>query len=102
MIDTAAFNDLKGYIMRRVSYVRYRIGSTWYSDILNNVAVSSSGTVRMSVTIAPTLLQEATVNRVELYNSDNELWAHQDCSIKLTPTSSRALFWFDFMLKEVS
>ena len=45
MIDTAAFNDLKGYIMRRVSYVRYRIGSTWYSDILNNVAVSSSGIV---------------------------------------------------------
>ena len=102
MIDTAAFDDLKSYIQRRVSCVRYRIGSTWYCDTLNDVVISSSGTVRMSVTIAPTLLQEATMNRIELYNNENQLWAHQDCSIKLTPTASRALYWFEFALREVN
>lgn len=102
MFDTAAFADLRSYIKRRVSYVRYKMGGIYYEANLNDVDILADGTVRVRVTLAPTITQNVTVTRVELYSSANELWAHQDVSIQLTPASSRALFWFDFKIEEVN
>lgn len=41
-----------------------------------------------------------TVTRVELYNSDNALWAHQDCSITVNTGQTGILYWFDFTVTE--
>lgn len=102
MFDTAAFKDLRSYIKRRVSYVRYKLDGTWYVANLKDVSILTDGTVRVEVTLAPTITGNATITRVELFSSASERWAYQDCSIALTPQSSRALFWFDFKIEEVS
>ena len=99
MLDTAGFVDLRNYVKRRISYARYRVGSTWYKTTLSNVAVLSNGTVRAQLNVNSNG-QAITVNRVELYNHDQELWAHQVCNITVTTNQSGILFWFDFTITE--
>lgn len=97
MIDTAGLQDLRNYIKRRVAYGRYRVGSTYYKCDLSDVQVLSNGTVRAQMAITGGLI---TVNRVELFNSDQQMWAHSDCSITLKTGQTGILYWFDFNIYE--
>ena len=45
-------------------------------------------------------LGEITVNRVELLNSDNQVWAHEDVNIKISTGQTGILYWFDFTFTE--
>lgn len=99
MLDIAGFADLRSYIKRRVAYARYRVDGTWTKVLLSDVKIRPDGIVRVQLNInsgGSTI----TVNRVELYNSDNELWAHQDCDIQVTAGQTGILFWFDFNITE--
>lgn len=80
MIDSAGFADLRGYLKRRIACARFRVGSTYYTVPLSGIDILADGTVRARVSI--TGLGEITVNRVELLNSDNQVWAHEDVNIK--------------------
>jgi len=99
MLDAAGFTDLRNYIKRRIRYARYRVGSTYYKTNLSAVEILSNGTVRAQLNInsggSP-----ITVNRVELFNNDAELWAHQNCNITLTPGQTGIFSWFDFTIRE--
>ena len=95
MIDSAGFTDLRNYIKRRVAYAKYRVGNTYIKTDLSDVAVLPNGTVRAQLTISAESTP-LTVTRVELYNSDNALWAHQDCSITVHTGQTGILYWFDF------
>lgn len=66
---------------------------------LSDVAVLPNGTVRAQLTISAESTP-LTVTRVELYNSDNALWAHQDCSITVNTGQTGILYWFDFTVTE--
>lgn len=100
MLDAAGLADFRNYTKRRIAYARYRVGSTWYKTNLSSVTVLSTGVVRAQLSInsgGSTI----TVNRVELYNSEGALWAHQDCSITIGQGQTGILYWFDFDIKEV-
>ena len=99
MLDANGFVDLRNFIKRRVRYARYRVGSTYYKTYLNDVAVLSNGTVRVQI-VVNSGGSPITVNRVELYNGDGDLWAHQDCKITLNSGQTGMLFWFDFTIRE--
>lgn len=99
MIDSAGFTDLRNYIKRRVAYAKYRVGNTYIKTDLSDVAVLPNGTVRAQLTISAESTP-LTVTRVELYNSDNALWAHQDCSITVNTGQTGLLYWFDFTVTE--
>lgn len=98
MLDTAALADIRGYIKRRISYARYRVGSTYYRTELTDVEYIGNNTVRARLSIIPS--GTVTVNRVELWNSAGELWAHQDCNITVSTGQTGILFWFDFTITE--
>ena len=99
MLDTAGFNDLRSYIKRRVSYARDRVGSAWTKVYISEVVTERDGTVRAKININSNG-QNITVNRVELYNTDSELWAHADCSLTVAAGQTGISFWFDFNIKE--
>ena len=92
MIDSAGFADLRGYLKRRIACARFRVGSTYYTVPLSGIDILADGTVRARVSI--TGLGEITVNRVELLNSDNQVWAHEDVNIKI---STGQLFFAHFV-----
>ena len=93
MIDSAGFADLRGYLKRRIACARFRVGSTYYTVPLSGIDILADGTVRARVSI--TGLGEITVNRVELLNSDNQVWAHEDVNIKISTGQTGILYWFD-------
>jgi len=99
MLDAAGFIDLRNFIKRRINYARYRVGSTWYKTTLSQLEILPGGTVRAQLNVNSGG-SSITVNRVELYNNDQELWAHQVCNITLTPGQTGILFWFDFTFRE--
>ena len=98
MIDSAGFADLRGYLKRRIACARFRVGSTYYTVPLSGIDILADGTVRARVSI--TGLGEITVNRVELLNSDNQVWAHEDVNIKISTGQNGILYWFDFTFTE--
>lgn len=97
MIDSACITDLQSYIKRRVAYARYRIARDYHKTAITDIDTMSDGTVRIKMVITPETVP-ATITRVELYNSDGELWAHQACNITIQQASSGILFWFDISL----
>lgn len=100
MLDTAGFNDLRSYIKRRIAYAQYRVGNTYYKTYLSDVAILSNGTVRAQLSINNSTGAAITVKWVGLYNSENALWAHQDCNITVSANQTGILFWFDFTITE--
>ncbi len=98
MLATAAFTDLQNYIKRRVSYMQYKVGSTYTKVNLSNVQVLSSGVIRVQASLVPT--ESATITQVALYNTDGEMWAYQDVSIAVSAGQIGVLFWFDFTVEE--
>lgn len=98
MLDTAAFTDLRGYIKRRIAGAKYRVGSTYYNTNLNDITILPNGTVRAQLSIIPG--GTVTINRVELFNSDGNRWAHQDVSITISTGQTGVLYWFDFTVTE--
>jgi hypothetical protein len=98
MLDTAAFADLRSYIKRRISYAKYRVDDVFYKTDLNDIEVLPTGTVRARLAIIPG--DTVTVNRVELYNSNGDLWAHQDVNITISTGQTGILYWFDFTVTE--
>lgn len=99
MLDTAAFTDLQGYIKKRITKAKYYIGGTSYDAVLNDVVILANGTVRAQVSVSPSSTP-ATITKVELYNSDGSLWAHQACSITVKTGQTGILYWFDFTVTE--
>lgn len=63
----------------------------------------SDGRVAAYVSITPQLETGATIQKVQLYNSDNELWVEKEESIYLASVQEGALyrFVFDFIEREV-
>ena len=99
MLDTAAFTDLRSYIKMRITKAKYYIGNTGYNAVINDVAVLNNGTVRAQVSVIPSSTP-VTITKVELYNSNGDLWAHQNCSITVKTGQAGILYWFDFTVTE--
>lgn len=97
-LDSAALRDLRAYVRKRVSYIRYRVGSTYYKVPVSDAEILTSGIVRIAASIVPG--SAVTINRVELYNNNGDLWAHQDCSITIDNNQTGVLYWFEFTIKE--
>lgn len=98
MLDTAAFADLRNYIKRRIAYARYRMDGSYFTADLTDVKILDNGTVRAQLSIAPG--GTATIDRVELYNTDGQLWAHQNCNLTISTEQPGILYWFDFSVVE--
>lgn len=98
-LDSAAFNDLRNFIKRRVGFVKYRIENSYYQTMITDATVLPTGIVRVQASIVPAK-QKATIDRVELHNINGELWAHQDVSITIDQGQTGVLYWFDFTIKE--
>ena len=101
MLDAAGIADYRSFTKRRIAYARYRVGSTYTKVDLSDVSIRSDGTVRAQLNINSGGAS-MTVNRVELYNSAGELFAHEDVSITINTGQTGILYWFDFKIMEVA
>ena len=101
MLDAAGLADFRNFAKNRIAYARYRVGSTYTKINLSSISIMNTGVVRAALNINSGGAA-MTVNRVELYNSAGELFAHEDCSITIAAGQTGILYWFDFNIQEVA
>lgn len=101
MLDPAGLADYREFTKKRIAYARYRVSGTWTTVYLSSVDVLGNGVVRAALNINSGG-SAMTVNRVELFNQDGNLFAHEDCSITIAAGQTGILYWFDFKITEVA
>lgn len=97
-VDAACLYDLRAYVRKRVAYIKYIVGGSSYTARVRDAEIRPDGVVRVKASLVPG--QAITINRVELYNNNGELWAHQDCTITIDNRQTGVMYWFDFTIKE--
>lgn len=96
-LDTAALTDLRIFIKHRAGYLQYRAGGVVNKVPITDAQILADGVVRIQAMISPSA---SKIDRVELYNNNGDLWAHQDVNITMNQGQMGVLYWFDFSIKE--
>ena len=99
-LDTAALADLRNFVKRRAGYLQYRAGGVMNKVPITDAQILTDGTVRVQAMISPGSANK--IDRVEIYNNNGDLWAHQDVNITINQGQMGVLYWFDFSIKEGS
>ena len=96
MLTTDAINDFKDFIDNIIAYAKVTVNGVSEKKV-------KDGRVAVYVQITPQVSGTATVQRVQLYNKNNKLWADKAVNIPLNNVQEGVLyrFTFDFTEKEV-
>ncbi len=97
MLQTAAFTDLRNYIIKRIYKAQYQMGGSWRDAALVGKEVTN-GIARIKVQISPGTT--GTITGVRLINTEGQVWATKAISVVLETTETNLLQWFDFEITE--
>lgn len=100
-LQSAALAGYQKHTKKTVSYAKYKIGNTWYTTGIESIKVLSGGIVEIAFMIELNS-GSGTVNTVQLYNTDNELWWAASESLKLSDVSEGFLYVVQIQIEEVS
>ena len=98
MLQTAAFTDLRNFIVKRIYKAQYQRGGSWYDAALVSKEVTPSGIARVKVQISPGT--PCTITGVRLINTENQVWAVKSVNVVLETAETNLLQWFDFEITE--
>ena len=96
MLTTDAINDFKDFIVNIIAYAKVT-----GNGVSEKKEIHGRGAGYVQIT--PQVSGTATVQRVQLYNKNNKLWADKAVNIPLKNVQEGVLyrFTFDFTEKEV-
>ena len=100
ILKPVALTGYREYTKRTVAYAKFKAGSTWYQTKIESVTINSSGTVIIEVKIDASVTGKNTVTSVQLYNTNNELWAERTCSLKMDSVAEGFSFLFELTIEE--
>lgn len=98
-LDEGIFNDLRNYLKRRIVFMRYKTETTYERIPIVSCEILNDGTVRVTADIVPKTTP-AKIKRVEVYNGNGTLIAHQDTDITISEGQTGVLYWFDFIIRK--
>lgn len=103
MLTTTAINDFKNFIDNIIAYAKVTVNGVTEKRVIHRRERLKDGRVAVYVSITPQTSSAVTVQRVQLYNKNNELWADKAVNIPLNNVQEGILyrFVFDFTEKEV-
>ncbi|MDQ7790232.1 MAG: hypothetical protein U1D96_05455 [Eubacteriales bacterium] len=98
MLTPTALSKFRDFIKKKVSYGRYRVGSTFYTVPIHEVVIEGD---KVYVYLLIDHNAAGTVNRCQLFDVSNELFADKtDISIAKDDTQG-VLVRFSFLIQEV-
>ena len=100
MLTTAALNDFRAFVKKKVWKAQYRIGSTWYDATISQSQILASGVVRIQIPISPG--QACAITGARLISCANEVWAEKTISVTIDDAQTSLLEWFEFNITEKS
>ena len=100
MLQTAAFTDLRNYIVKRIYKAQYQMNGSWRDATLveKTVTVTPPGIARIKTQISPGV--SGTITGVRLINTEGQIWASKAISVILETPEQNLMQWFDFEIKE--
>ena len=98
MLTTAALNDFRAFVKKKIWKAQYKIGSTWYDATISQSAITSAGVVRIQIPISPGYA--CTITGARLISTSNEVWAEKSISVTIDDAATNLLQWFEFVIKE--
>lgn len=101
MLTSSAIQKMKDYIKKTVAYGKYRVGSTYYTVKIHNTEILPDGKVAIYLLIDHSVPGNITVNQLQLYDTDNALWAEKPESITRQDMQEGVLVRFTFLIQEV-
>lgn len=98
MLTTAALNDFRAFVKKKIWKAQYKIGSTWYDATISHSAITSAGVVRIQIPISPGYA--CTITGARLISTSNEVWAEKSISVIIDDAATNLLEWFEFVITE--
>ena len=98
MLTTAALNDFRAFVKKKIWKAQYKVGSTWYDATISQSQILANGTVRIQVPISPGF--SCTITGARLISCANEVWAEKAISVTIEDGSTSLLQWFEFTITE--
>jgi hypothetical protein len=101
VLTNKAIESFKKFIERNTAYAKYKIGSTYYKVPIHRRERLSDGKVAVFFEIEPNASSTVYISEVQIYDTDNELWATKAENIEIESVQDGALYRFAFDFKEV-
>jgi len=98
LLTTAALNDFRAFVKKKIWKAQYKIGSTWYDATISQSAITSAGVVRIQIPISPGYA--CTITGARLVSTSNEVWAEKSISVAIEDAATSLLQWFEFVITE--
>ena len=100
MLTQQAIEDFKDFLDRNIAYAQVTVnGKTTKLEIHKRERLTD-GRVAVYLDITPELGTTATVQRVQLYNRNQQLWADKAVNIRLESAQEGVLYRFVFKFVE--
>lgn len=100
MLTADAINDFKSFIETVIAYAKVTVNGTTSKAVIHRKERLVDGRIAVYINITPQLGTAATIQRVQLYNKDNKLWADKAENIVLSNVQEGALYRFVFKFEE--
>lgn len=103
MLTPQAIEDFKNFIDNIVSYAQVTVNGKTEKVRIHRRERLKNGAVAVYINITPQLNTEATIQKIQLYNKNKQLWAEKTEDIQLSNVQEGALyrFVFNFVEQEV-
>lgn len=101
MLTEKAIAGMKAYIERTIVYARYKIGGTYYKARIDRREYLRDGRVAVYFSIVPQAGQDVTITEVQLFDTNNDLWAVKKEQIIIRSVQEGVLYRFAFDIREV-
>jgi hypothetical protein len=100
MLTDSAFEGYKKYTERTLSHAMYNIDGTWHRAEISRKERTADGRVAVYFSIVPQAGTVVTINGVQLYDIDGNLWAEKTESIQIKSVQEGVLYRFTFDFHE--
>lgn len=100
MLSPAAIEGYKQYTDREIAYAKYKIGDTWHKVPISRRERLADGKIAVYFSIIPEAGQTVTISGVQLFNTNNAVWAEKTENILIESVQEGVLYRFTFDLRE--
>jgi len=101
ILTASAIEGYKKDTDRKIARARYRIGTTWHDAPIHRRERLKDGRVAVYFSITPNISGNVTITEVQLFDTNNDLWATNAENILLSGVQSGVLYRFAFDFREV-
>ena len=101
ILTEAAIKGYKADTLRKIARARFCVDGVWYEPPIHRREWLKDDRVAVYFSITPNISGDVTISEVQLYDTNNDLWASKQEDITVSGTYEGVLYRFAFDFREV-